>query len=204
MIVINILQCHDFTVWNEKRNPAIFNLFFCYAIFLFDMKCKKATKYFDYCLYLRPTNGYLHYIYSNYLMIVMKKYKESYFHLRMSKRLWPGLHIQSKAKDCCNHSNKQHRETKALNGTNYPMYITNLCKKMNKHHRCYLSECDKVLSQEKLLICGGCKSAHYCSKLCQKKDWKLKHKQECVGKYLEQLNENEKRINNQILQMLDF
>ena len=168
------------------------------------MKCKKATKYFDYCLYLRPTNGYLHYIYSNYLMIVMKKYKESYFHLRMSKRLWPGLHIKHKYNK--NENENQCGSYQATNGTNYTMCLTKLCDKMNNHHRCYFNPCDKILSNSKdrLLVCSGCKSAHYCSKSCQKKDWKLAHRHDCVGKYLKPLNDDEIRIYHQILQMLNI
>ena len=227
-LVATRLQCEDSIIWNEKRNPAIFNLFFCYAVFLLSIKSNDAEKYFEYCLSLRPTNGYLHYVYSSYLMIVMKKYKQSYFHLRMSKRLWPGLHDQNqnqsirtdtidtnkqknekKTERITRRKNGKHRKSKfttavaTANATNYKLCMTLIGKHMQTYHRCYLNQCDKVLKKEKLLVCRGCKSAHYCSKLCQKKDWKFKHRNECVDKYLKKLNRNEKRIYNQILQMLD-
>jgi tetratricopeptide (TPR) repeat protein len=32
---------------------------------------------------------------------------------------------------------------------------------------------------EKFKVCSGCKKAHYCSPICQKKAWKHGHKQEC-------------------------
>jgi len=31
-----------------------------------------------------------------------------------------------------------------------------------------------------LLVCSGCKKARYCSEGCQKKDWKRRHKSECL------------------------
>ncbi|CAG8434866.1 12890_t:CDS:2 [Ambispora gerdemannii] len=37
----------------------------------------------------------------------------------------------------------------------------------------------KEEKKNKLLICTGCTSTYYCSKECQKKDWKQGHKQQC-------------------------
>lgn len=42
-------------------------------------------------------------------------------------------------------------------------------------HLCGKEESDEL----KLLRCGGCRSVCYCSKECQKKDWKTQHKAVC-------------------------
>ena len=36
-----------------------------------------------------------------------------------------------------------------------------------------------MAGKEALLRCGGCKSIWYCSRKCQKKDWKAQHKAVC-------------------------
>ena len=41
------------------------------------------------------------------------------------------------------------------------------------------SYCNKVLPPEELKTCIGCSTAKYCSRECQKKDWKPKHKAHC-------------------------
>ena len=38
----------------------------------------------------------------------------------------------------------------------------------------------------KMLTCGRCKGYHYCSKVCQKKDWKLSHKHTCTDAVIDQ------------------
>lgn len=46
-------------------------------------------------------------------------------------------------------------------------------------HRPYRCASCLVTSESLLLMCSGCKSAHYCNKECQKKDWSNGHKQQC-------------------------
>jgi len=47
-----------------------------------------------------------------------------------------------------------------------------------------MSQCDSCgavrIGLPKMLTCGRCKGYHYCSKVCQKKDWKLSHKHTCT------------------------
>jgi len=47
-----------------------------------------------------------------------------------------------------------------------------------------MSQCDSCgivrIGLPKMLTCGGCKGYHYCQKSCQKKDWKLAHKNMCT------------------------
>ncbi|KAJ3410979.1 hypothetical protein HDV05_002956 [Chytridiales sp. JEL 0842] len=39
--------------------------------------------------------------------------------------------------------------------------------------------CGKEAEDTKLMKCGNCGRVYYCSAECQKKDWKLQHKNEC-------------------------
>ena len=43
--------------------------------------------------------------------------------------------------------------------------------------------CSKISEQAALFICSRCGRSHYCSKKCQKEDWK-RHKPECTEKPL--------------------
>ena len=47
-----------------------------------------------------------------------------------------------------------------------------------------MSQCDSCgvarMGLPKMLTCGSCKGYHYCSKVCQKKDWNLSHKHMCT------------------------
>ena len=122
--------------------------FLWYAMFLFNVKCKKACKYFEHCLYYRPLNGYLHYQYSLYLFKIIKNYKLSYYHLKMAKKLNPNMYVFSKQNE-------------------YEKYMKLLCIKLNKQHICDYNKCNKVLST--LNTCNGCKCVYYCGKKCQKK-----------------------------------
>jgi hypothetical protein len=42
--------------------------------------------------------------------------------------------------------------------------------------------CEKLFPKSSLKICGKCKLVSYCSIQCQNKDWKGKHKNECVDR----------------------
>merc|ERR1712176_1411619 len=44
---------------------------------------------------------------------------------------------------------------------------------------CNLMQCRK--KDTKLLKCSRCVSVFYCSKKCQKRDWTLRHKDECIA-----------------------
>ena len=43
--------------------------------------------------------------------------------------------------------------------------------------RCFAEDCRALASH----VCSGCKTANYCSRECQKKDWKIVHKAQCIG-----------------------
>ena len=66
-------------------------------------------------------------------------------------------------------------------------YLINLGEKVwklkRKEMKCLWNECDnmaKCFVSEKLLKCKGCLVARYCSKSCQKNDWKYGyHKEIC-------------------------
>lgn len=37
-------------------------------------------------------------------------------------------------------------------------------------------------------VCSGCKSVYYCNAKCQRLDWSLKHKYQCIKQYLKPLS----------------
>ncbi|GBE84918.1 hypothetical protein BKA93DRAFT_827081 [Sparassis latifolia] len=41
------------------------------------------------------------------------------------------------------------------------------------------ADCGKVLPRNELKLCSRCKQARYCSQVCQKVDWRARHKAEC-------------------------
>eukprot|EP01084_Bolivina_argentea_P161775 281581_1 len=54
--------------------------------------------------------------------------------------------------------------------TNYVLKLCGICRKTENEVRLY--------------VCSKCRNQRYCSKLCQKTDWKLKHKNICVQKLI--------------------
>ena len=90
-----------------------FESYLYYAMFLFNVKSKKGCKYFEYCLSIRPTNGYSHYIYSMYLYKIINDYRLSYYHLKMAKILDSNMielnhKVEVKVKNSyIDHDNKQ-------------------------------------------------------------------------------------------------
>ena len=158
-------------------------------MFLFDISSKKAGKYFEYCLQLRPLNAYLNYIYSFYLYKVMKNYNLSYFQLKMAKKLDPNIYILNQPVNKSTMFKLKNKE-KMSKYTVYNEFMAILCIKLNKQHRCSFKTCGKVLKT--LHACSGCKCVFYCSKLCQKRDWK-KHKIQCISTYNKSFDDVEKQ-----------
>ena len=53
-----------------------------------------------------------------------------------------------------------------------------------KYYKCDYKYCNKILTlsgYSKYNKCNGCKCVYYCNKLCQKRDWKLKHGEESIS-----------------------
>ncbi|CAG8500901.1 5583_t:CDS:1 [Acaulospora colombiana] len=65
--------------------------------------------------------------------------------------------------------------------------LQQLFKKCNHCNSLSRRNADGELNNGKLFVCAGCGHVNYCSKECQKKDWK-KHKQQCA--YLKELTKN--------------
>ena len=59
------VKLYNMNKWEDsiQANFKCFPCFFWYANFLCQIKSKKACTYFEYCLQLRPLNGYLNFLY---------------------------------------------------------------------------------------------------------------------------------------------
>ena len=148
--------------------------FLCYALFLSNVKSKNACKYFEFCLKRRPFRGCIHFQYAIYLCDVIKDYKLSYFHLKMTKTMYTSL-------------NEVNGDSKYDYGWRYvhhiyTEYMTILFKKLHKYHSCDNVKCNQ-----------SCRCVFYCSQKCQKKDWIVKHKNECISRYCNALSKKQIR-----------
>ena len=155
----------------------ILNILLNYALYLCQIKSHKAGKYFKYCLKLVPLNEKIYFHYSLYLFQIEKNYKQSFYNLKVSKKL--GYDLDQIVKQ-------------------FKLLSKKFKWKKNKiGFICDYNQCNNentLLLTSKKLICANCKCAWYCNKKCQKKDWIVKHKNECIGQYLSLLNSKEEHL----------
>lgn len=150
-----------------------FRLFYFYAMNLFSMKSKKACKYFEYCIQLSKLNTLLYYHYSVYLLKVVKNYHLSLYYLRICKKLQPTSPI-------------------LIHNKSYKKICRWIVNKIGKIKQCGYLLCNTrskptSRSKKQMRTCKGCKCMFYCSKQCQKKDWKLDHRKRCISECFEKL-----------------
>ena len=170
----------------------IHRLFNAYSDYLVLNKSPKAEKYFEYCLKLRPLNGYNHYKYSLFLYKILKDYKKALYHLKLAHKLNPQLY--------------------QLTEDNFhDWYLKLLQLKLKDSHLCNYINC--ILNKKKdnnhngnsnikYFVCKGCKSLYYCNKKCQRLDWTLNHKYQCISKYLNPLTKDDEIMVQQMIFML--
>lgn len=168
-----------------KQYDEIYNLLFEYSMYLFKRKSKKVGKYFNFCLRLRPLNGNLHFRYSLYLCKILKNYKQALYHLKLSHRLNRNLHVFK-------------------NNNYYYKYLSFLLFKLRDSAMCGLNNCETkfYVHNQKWSVCGGCKSMYYCSKRCQKMDWTIKHKYNCMRKHVKPLTDYDQVMGQRMAFML--
>ena len=152
--------------------------FYGMQCFLFNIASKKGCKYFEYCLNIRPLSGYLHFQYSIYLYQIIKDYRLSYYHLKLAKKLGSNIYTLGNNTTILTYENQLKCMTQVL------------CLKLNKQHRCDCISCNKIIAIQ-ARVCKGCRSAYYCSKKCQKIDWRVRHKNICVSKFVQPLEQKE-------------
>ena len=181
------IKTYDMTKWEDNMEARIksFHSFLWYAFFLFQIKSKQACKYFEYCLQLRPLNGYLHYLYSLYLFKIIQNYRLSYFHLKMANKLNVNIFIlRQSAKE----SGIFDKEKINAKNTIFQQLMQTICIRLQKQHKCDYDRCNKVLKT--LNTCSGCRCVFYCSKICQKRDWK-QHKVKCISTFTKEFDKSQ-------------
>ena len=60
--------------------------------------------------------------------------------------------------------------------------LVNMKRFLADHGRVVCENCEEVIPVKTAMQCSGCKMVYYCGKKCQKKDWKVKHKNICCKK----------------------
>ena len=187
--------------WQKKVNldTGSFNPFMWYAMFLFEIKSKKACKYFEFCLKSRPLNAYLHFQYAIYLCRIIHDYKLSYFHLRLSKQLNLKMFDIANVDVDYDHDEKDDDDNYKVK-QEYKKLLKLLFIKLNKQRRCNYKYCNKLIKDGNVLklrnvySCSGCHCVLYCNKKCQKRDWIDGHKHNCISKCMKKFDCNKWQI----------
>lgn len=136
-------------------------IYFAYCLHL--MKHKKSKlirKYFLQTLETSNTNGFYYYYIAMYFYSFEKDYSQSLFYLRLAWFVNPTLAILT---ENFNYYKKKGQLKRKLGGTMI----------------CGHTKCNVELNEQSKR-CSGCKSVNYCSRKCQKLDWKTSHKRQCI------------------------
>ena len=102
-----------------------------------------------------------------YLCKILKNFKLSLYHLKLSHKLNRRLYVLKK-------------------NNFYQKYLKYLQRKVKR--LCYYAECKKKQPIGKVSLCSGCKSIYYCSIKCQRLDWTLQHRYQCIKQHLSPLS----------------
>ena len=73
--------------------------------------------------------------------------------------------------------NWKHNKNNDKNSNGNKCYVL---KKKHFNQTVKLKPCNYCGSSLSYKICKGCQQVRYCNKICQKRDWVLSHKYECV------------------------
>ena len=176
----------------------VYDVVYYYALFLFDCKQSKSRKYFEYCLKLRPLNSLLHYQFS---LLLSKFWKDdvqtAWYYLKLSHRrnyiianaLNPKYKLANVDKGLRKYAIKKAKK----------LYL-----KCGKNPKCANIKCNVLIARkEGLHTCSGCKCIMYCSRRCQKIDWKLKHRKQCIAVATQKFSLKQMQIIKQIEEILD-
>ena len=208
-LILNRVKC-DISMLSYISDAYL--LFFYYSLHLSRYKIKNGEKYFKQCFKFRPLNQYLHYQFSLYLYNVMNNSKDAWYHLKLA------VNGHQKTKQCKFNSlyyqllvdrKSNYQDTNSFNQmTN--IHFLKFCKKLyfkcGKNPTCGNKKCCKAISRNKNGVkhtCKGCKVIMYCSRYCQKIDWKRNHKQECLAHGLKDVTPEEQQILNKAIIMWD-
>ena len=99
-------------------------------------------------------------------------------------------------------------------------YFKALCKKLylgyGKNQKCGSYRCNNMIVRQSIEkkstynfskckhTCKGCKVMKYCSRICQKLDWKKRHRNQCIGVALKNLSQEQNLTMKRMQLMLDM
>ena len=198
----------------EITNDAL-DAFFGYSLILFKHNIKNGEKYFKQCLKWKPLDQYIHFQFALYLYNVMNNVNDAWYHLKIAinghqktkQSKYNSLYYKLLINDNNCHKNINNKKLK---------YFLKFCQKIyfqcGKNPRCGYNRCNNIIVRRKHCVnesiskhtCSGCKSKMYCSRLCQKRDWKFKHKNECIVFGLKRLSSRQCQVVKQVIYMLDL
>ena len=183
---------------------------------------KNGEKHFTQCLKWRPLNQYLHYQFALYLYNVVKNKTDAWYHLKIAVN---GHQMTSQSKFDSLYHIFLVDKNKNDNDDEYNDMLDvffRFCKQLyfdcGKTPTCGYTRCTNMIvktKQNKNLensdddkefkhTCNGCKVKMYCCRKCQKKDWKTRHRNECLVYAVQGLSGQEYQVVNRMKQALDL
>ena len=177
-LVYNIQKLHQ--LYSTDYNCCInYNrlkmiIFSHYAMYYSQCKSLKAQKYFKFCLKYVVPNEFaicLCYEYAVYLCNVLENYNLSLQFVLLALKMFK-----------CGYGNNLVNKKIAYKISKFLRF--RLVKKIGLNSYCHNKKCHKKFSFGKNgRCCSGCKIVFYCSKKCQKNDWKGGHCLTCCHCY---------------------
>ena len=191
----------------------IYRIFMYYSLHLPKYKVKNGIQYFQQCFKYRPLNQYLHYQFALYVNNVIKNSKDAWYHLKIAingHKMTQGSKFESLycqlLTDKGNYNNDIVFQKKLKNFLKFCKILYFEC---GKNPTCGYKPCGNTIVRaskngpvKEKHTCKGCNVMMYCNRKCQKLDWKIRHKKQCIGFALRCVESQEQILINDMASML--
>ena len=194
----NVLKCNSNTFNNNNNNDNEYNQIESHTANQCNVYNFKTNiyPYIKSSLNIMPLNSHMLIFISKIVLVYLNDYDHSLYYLRCAKFV---SNILYQFQTCDNSKLELEKSLK--------MTILHLMKKiwfaMNRlgYSQRKLICCNSLCNKQTMFfqhpICSGCHAVQYCSRKCQKQDWKTRHRKMCLKRFarreLEKMNHDERR-----------